>query len=318
VTVSLRAFAESDATRLAEIATASNIADGRPVVVTSTEILEELTPPNVEPSLDVVVAVDDDTIVGYGYTYMLHNPDGDERCYAFGFVDPSARGRGIGASILTTTIERAREILSSSHGRGERFVRTDCAVENTAARTLYERAGLTPVRWFSDLARPLDVPLDIATSSDVIIAPWDDFDTEVLRDVKNSAFADHWGSTPTSTENWTQLTDGYGARRDLSFVATIADTPVGLLLTHRFPADDDVVGGRYGWIDKLATLREFRGRGIASSLIAHALAAYREEGLTHAALGVDTDNPTGASRLYSNLGFVPLHGTVTYSLTLPH
>lgn len=317
MTVALRAFAESDAARLAEIATASNIADGRPVVVTQTEILEEFVPPNVEPADDVIVAVDGDTIVGYGFTYMLHNPDGDERCYVFGHVEPSARGRGIGTSILSATIERARQILSSSHGRGERFVRTDCAVENTAARILYERAGLTPVRWFSDLARPLEVPLDITKPNGVTIAPWDDFDTEVLRDVKNSAFADHWGSTPTSMENWTQMTKGYGARRDLSFVATIDDTPVGLLLTHRFPADDDVVGGRYGWIDKLATLREFRGRGIASSLIAHALIAYRKEGLTHAALGVDSDNPTGASRLYSSLGFVPLHGTVTYSLTLP-
>lgn len=314
--VSLRGYLESDAARLAEIATASNIADGRPVVVTHDEILEELAPPNVDPRTDVVVATVDSMIAGYGYTYMLHNPDGDERCYVFGHVDPPMRARGVGRLIAGATIERASELLRTSHGRGQRFLRADCAETNTSARSLFERGGLSPVRWFEELIRPLEEPIALDAPDWLVIGPWDDADSERLRQLKNDAFSDHWGSTPTSQENWEQLTNGYGARRDLSFVAMVDGDAVGLLLTHRYPADDELVGGRHGWIDKLATARNFRGRGIASALIARAVDAYRAQGLTHAALGVDTDSPTGAQTLYASLGFVPLRRTVTYSLTL--
>jgi ribosomal protein S18 acetylase RimI-like enzyme len=59
-------------------------------------------------------------------------------------------------------------------------------------------------------------------------------------------------------------------------------------------------------------LAEWRGRGVATQLLVGALESYRYEGLDYAALGVDSDNPTGAYRLYESLGFVPWRQTVTY------
>ena len=44
---------------------------------------------------------------------------------------------------------------------------------------------------------------------------------------------------------------------------------------------------------------------MASALIAHALHAFAADGLTHAMIGVDSENPTGAARLYRSLGFRP-------------
>jgi mycothiol synthase len=316
VTVVLRPFVAQDAPRLAQIATESSCADGRPVAVTAEEILEELSLPNCDPTSDVVVASTNGEIHGYGYTYMLHNPGGDERCYVFGHVDPRMRRRGIGSLIMDATIRRAHDILRSSHGAGDRFVRADCLESNADARALFERAGLIPVRWFSELARAIDPPLDSTLPDGVSIEPWSTHDGEVLRTLKNDAFADHWGSTPTSPDNWKQLTSGFGARLDLSFVAVASETPVGLLLTHRYPLDDELIGARQGWIDKLATSREWRGKGVARSLIAHAINAYRTENLTHAALGVDANSQTGANRLYEGLGFTLLRSTVTYSATL--
>ena len=316
MTVTLRSFTPDDAPRLAAIATESSCADGQPIAVTAEEILEEFCITNCDPATDVVVACTGEEIVGYGFTYMLHNPGGDERCYVFGHVDPPMRRRGIGSLILDATIRRATEILRSSHGAGDQFVRTDCLDTNADARALFERAGLTPVRWFTELARTIEPPLEAIIPEGVAIEPWSAHPEEVLRTLKNDAFADHWGSTPTSLENWRQLTSGFGARPDLSFVAVANETPVGLLLTHRFPLDDELIGARYGWIDKLATSRSWRGKGIASSLIAHAIDAYRAEHLTHVALGVDASSQTGANRLYESLGFTTLRNTVTYSVTL--
>jgi ribosomal protein S18 acetylase RimI-like enzyme len=66
----------------------------------------------------------------------------------------------------------------------------------------------------------------------------------------------------------------------------------------------------------LATLSQWRGRGVATALIAHAIDCYRVKKLTHAALGVDSDSQTRANHLYESIGFTLLHQTTTFSLTL--
>lgn len=93
--------------------------------------------------------------------------------------------------------------------------------------------------------------------------PWpadDDGDRdEEIRAAKNAAFADHWGSTPTSAHHWVQMVRGPGARRDLSFTALDEhDRVVAHCLNKRFEADDAVTGRRDGWIDNLGTLEEWR------------------------------------------------------------
>jgi GNAT superfamily N-acetyltransferase len=186
---------------------------------------------------------------------------------------------------------------------------------DSATEALLASHGFVPVRWFNDLRLALDTAPNPAPPAGVTVAPWDPGRGEELRAVKNDAFRDHWGSTPTSIEGWAQMTGGFGARPDLSFMALEGDRIVGLLLSHRYPDDDAVIGGRYGWVDKIATLRSHRGRGIATALLGAANGAYAREGLTHAALNVDTGNPTGAFGLYTRLGFEPFRGAVTHELT---
>jgi ribosomal protein S18 acetylase RimI-like enzyme len=55
-------------------------------------------------------------------------------------------------------------------------------------------------------------------------------------------------------------------------------------------------------LDCLATCRPWRRRGLATSLIAHALAAYRRAGFRRARLQVRGSN-RDAVRLYTALGF---------------
>ncbi|NCU81693.1 MAG: GNAT family N-acetyltransferase, partial [Acidimicrobiia bacterium] len=57
---------------------------------------------------------------------------------------------------------------------------------------------------------------------------------------------------------------------------------------------------------------------VAKNLITHALAKYKALGLTHAALSVDTQNPTGAHGLYTKLGFKFFRGTTTFERKPPN
>jgi ribosomal protein S18 acetylase RimI-like enzyme len=95
-------------------------------------------------------------------------------------------------------------------------------------------------------------------------------------------------------------------RPELTFLVTPDDdaaTIVAYLMTKEFGAATAVTGKREAYIDRVGTLPEHRGRGLASALLRHALAAQQEAGYDEAALDVDTLNPTGALSIYEAAGF---------------
>ena len=53
----------------------------------------------------------------------------------------------------------------------------------------------------------------------------------------------------------------------------------------------------------LAVHPEHRRRGLGEALLHHAARTYRAAGVTKVGLKVDSDNPTGAPRLYERLGY---------------
>ena len=145
---------------------------------------------------------------------------------------------------------------------------------------LAARLGFTPVRYFDDLLRPLtDLP-DLVEIEGVRIEPWGSGRDEAIRLTKNTAFLDHWGSVPATPSSWEEQLHGYGGRPDLSFVAIEERTGevVALLFTARYEADDELLGRRDAWIQTLATLRAWRGRGLGSALIGRALHCTRRTG----------------------------------------
>jgi ribosomal protein S18 acetylase RimI-like enzyme len=58
-----------------------------------------------------------------------------------------------------------------------------------------------------------------------------------------------------------------------------------------------------GYTEDISVRRPWRRRGLARALLTKSLAAHKGNGMTEAALGVDTKNPTGALRLYESVGF---------------
>jgi ribosomal protein S18 acetylase RimI-like enzyme len=196
-----------------------------------------------------------------------------------------------------------------------KYVRVDAYEYRTGNHRLYARCGFAPVRYFEELLRPLtDLP-EVRVPAGVVVVPWPDDRDEEVRLVKNTTFADHWGSTPMAPDRWHQLVRGFGGRPDLSFVALDeVGAVVAFCLNKRYEADDEVLGRRDGWIDNLGTLPQWRGRGVASALVAASLRAFADAGLTHASIGVDAESLTGASKLYRSLGFELQQRSITYQI----
>lgn len=308
---------------LAALWRATSRADHQPVEWTAEELAEELADPHVHLATDSqTIRVNGELVAAVNTRHFPADGAGDEKVHIDGAVHPDHRGQGHGRALAQWGVQRARDILAESASSGPRFIRVMTARENERAHRLYERLGFTPVRWFEDLRRPLTehdaIEPDATAHMGFRVIAWDPNRADEAREVKNLAFTDHWGSSPTSPDDWNQQIGGYASRPDLSFMA-VDETGalIGLAVNKRFPSDDAVLGGRYAWVATLGTLREWRGKGVGTALVTRSLQAFAADGNDHAAIGVDSDNPSGARRLYAALGFEPWKRQVCHQLHLP-
>ncbi|GGM23130.1 GNAT family N-acetyltransferase [Promicromonospora citrea] len=287
---------------------------------------------------------DDGALVAWAH---VEAPPGDVsqvRAFTWGGVHPDHRGQGIGRELLAWEIGRARQKLAASGkdvpGRIAVFAEDDAPA---ATLHLYERAGMTPRRYYSDLARPLTGPdagpvPEVELTGSLRLVPWSTELDEATRLAHNDAFRDHWGSQPQAPGQWTQRA---GFAPEWSFVVvddapdvdallaspdTDADTAaalragepfvVGYQLAGRYPDDFAVRGYSFGYTDILGARRAYRGRRIALAALAAGMRAFAADGMEYAALDVDTANPSGAHGLYASLGYVKQSGSRMLSIEL--
>jgi ribosomal protein S18 acetylase RimI-like enzyme len=188
----------------------------------------------------------------------------------------------------------------------------------TSLESLARRAGLTPERWYRQMQRPLvDLPEPRQIPGiDLVPFTWDR-DDEVRR-AHNAAFTEHHGSAERDAETWqTMFTGQRSFRPDLSVLAIEDGAVVGYVLAHVFEADTTATGIKETNFGQIGVLPHARGRGVAAAVIAAALRAGADNDCKRAGLEVDTDNVTGALRLYESLGFVTTRTNVSWSVERP-
>jgi ribosomal protein S18 acetylase RimI-like enzyme len=314
MTATLDAIAPSELAAIHELHHRIEAHDRIPVVMPLEEVEGWAHEPHLDLERDLRVVRIGERLAAWGRIW--HQPSGvrEERAYVFGAVDPELRGRGIGSTLLRWQLDRARELLMTSPAGLPRYVRARAYDFQTSAIRLYQRHGMEAVRWGDEMLRELATPVAAPALDGIAIVPWDSAHSEAARVSQNEAFADHWGSTPRDPGSWQHILDAFGTRLDLSFLALDGDRVVGVCRNSHFPGDEALNGRRDGWIDQISVIRSHRRRGIASALIVASLEAFRRAHFTHAALGVDSENPTGATALYRRLGFRTLHRAVTHQL----
>jgi mycothiol synthase len=129
----------------------------------------------------------------------------------------------------------------------------------------------------------------------------------------NEAFRDHWSFEPITVEDWQQFIVGRTSfRPDLTYVVMDGDEVAGFSINGISPEENTRRGRREGWVEELAVRRPWRKRGVATALLCASMHAFKAEGLQHAMLGVDTQNLSGALRVYEGVGFKPIKRYIQY------
>ncbi|MBD8583253.1 GNAT family N-acetyltransferase [Frigoribacterium sp. CFBP 8766] len=282
-----------------------------PLHVTSLSSMRQLLEmPGIDLERDSLVADEGDgQLVAWGLSFLWPVRESVVRVSVDGGVDPRRRRQGLGRDLVEWQRLRGEQHLSASDDVLPAVLAAGVEQEAKSHAALLERQGFGPARWWStlsrDLTRPVEpVPLDPA----VRLEDYSTHREEATRLARNEAFVDHWGSQASTPEVWRMLVGAATFRPDLSFVAVAAgddgeEEVVAFVLTTVEPEQWPAHGGRSAHVDYVGVRRAWRGRHLAQSLLATALARQADQGFELCVLDVDSTSPTGAVGLYDRAGF---------------
>jgi ribosomal protein S18 acetylase RimI-like enzyme len=157
----------------------------------------------------------------------------------------------------------------------------------------------------------------------IVIRPFREPDRPILRDLTVSGFEgvsiDHniderLGPIAGRTWQWRKARD---LDRDLDLLGAVLavaqDEQTGVVTGYVTMQCD--LETRIGWIHNLVVGAQSRGQGLGRRLIEHALAHFREAGMTVAKIETLEQNPIG-QYLYPSVGFIEVARQIHYAMPL--
>lgn len=226
-----------------------------------------------------------------------------EETICWAAVHPDFRGRGLATALLEDVEARGR-------GLGARVLKAGTFAEDAAARELFERRGYREARRFYHMRLDLDAPPTPPTwPPGISVSTFRPEDARTFHSALDQAFSEEWGFLSIPFEEWkrTRL-DAPETDTSLWFVARDGNEIAGVARCNR--------SENGGWIGALGVRRAWRNRGIGLALLRHAFVEFHRRGELHVNLGVDSQNPTGATRLYEKAGMRVLSEDVVYEKEL--
>jgi mycothiol synthase len=305
----LRRVTPADAGAVTELKRAAETARHGESDVTVEVVREEWALPRLDLARDVWLVDDGDGhLAGYGFCWVESLP---ATVVAEQTVHPAHRGRGLSELLLTLGEERAAELARAAGAAG--VLDVWCSEDDDARRTLYGRRGYEHIRTFLRLERGLSGPVErpVWPAGVEMRIFRRDQDEAAVHAAGEEAFRDHFRPSEMDLDEWLEFRF---VRGDLDLalwlIAWEGEQVAGAALAFETPEG--------GYIDELFVRRPWRGRGLGRALLLAACAELRRRGQTLAYLGVDSDNPTGATRLYGSAGFSQRRRpTLVYSRELP-
>jgi len=279
------------------------------VAVTEEEMALEWKTPGFNIEMDGVVAVTKDgRIVGYE---EFVNEYEHYKLRTDGYVHPQFKGQGIATAMMRAIEERARQEIELAKPDARVYLRSTLDSHDESGKSVHENEGYSPIRYHWRMHIDLDAPPPVVAFPDGIeLRPFiRERHDRIAWQAMNEAFRDHWGSHEVPFNEWSLNKFG---REDF-------DPTLWMIAW-----DGDQIAGfsqnRYrmgvGWIGTLGVRRPWRKMGLGYSLLIHSFGEFYKRGTRSIGLGVDAENPTGATRLYKKAGMHAASEFVTYEKEL--
>ena len=210
----------------------------------------------------------------------------DDLGIGIGIVRPRWRGNGLGAQL----VDRSE---ASARARGASRMQQFSLGPDKAAAALLTSKGYRDVRHFFEMAieqteapPPVGLPVEEVRKEDL----------PAFHAALDEAFQDHWEHHSTPFDEWWGRHEN-NPNLDLSVWFLIRDGDEIAAVTRN---EGNRNGG--GYIGAIGVRRPWRGKGYAKALLLHSFGVFFERGMPRVTLGVDAENPTGATHLYERVG----------------
>jgi mycothiol synthase len=313
--LSFRLFrGEEDFPGMAAVLEARRLADQIEYVETAEDLAREYKHlVNSDPYRDMLLVEAGRQVVGYSRVGWAHEDSGEHIYYHFGHLRPEWRRRGIGRAMLHYNEHHLCRLAGGHANAGEHYFSSFVAETELGAAALLESEGYRPVRHFYTMVRPslADIP-DLPLPDGLEVRPVLPDHYQAIYQANIEAFRDHWGFSSDALEPLESWLERPSFDPTLWRVAWDGDQVAGMVLSFIDRAENDAYDRRRGWTEEICVRRPWRKRGLARALIARSLVALKERGMAEAALGVDTENLSGALRLYEGMGYRPIRRSSNY------
>lgn len=252
---------------------------------------------------DMVFAEIAGQVAGYGYVEHEQENSGERIYSTHGLVVPAWRRRGIGAAILRANEQRIREI-AAEHPEGTKWVQSEHNDHQPGAAALLGTNGYREVRWSWLLTRRTGDPLPPAPMpAGLQVRPATaDNAFRIVRALED-VFAEDPHHVPSTDDDLRRMLAYPDWDFSLWRVAWDGEEVAGMILNYIIPHDTETAGRRCGWTDPVAVRRPYRRRGLARSLLAQSVQAFRDRGFDETVMLVDSHNPYHAMEVYQSVGY---------------
>jgi mycothiol synthase len=259
---------------------------------------------NCDPLRDMLFAEIGGEAVAYSRVFWKDERDGPRLYISLGFVAPAWRRQGLGVTLLRWNEERSRRIAAEHPVDIEKVHHVWTTDAETGAMALFATFGYRIVRTLIEMTRSTSEPRAACpTPEGLEVRPGEPARFRAVWDAWEEAYADHWGNTPRTEDDFARWQTSRRFQPELWKIAWDGDHVAGMVLNYVDERRNEWIGVRRGYTQDVFVRRPWRRRGLARSLLTESIRMFARMGMEETYLGVDTESPSGADVLYESLGY---------------
>ena len=266
---------------------------------------------NSDPYQDMLFAEVEGQSIAFGRVEWAIDEKSKWLGFHIAFLHPYWRRKGIGTAMLRYLEDHLRQISQELLDEGvitedtPRYFDTFASDTEIGKEALLKKARYKPVRFSYSMVRPLSEPVDVTPMPEGLeIRTVQPGQFRQVWEADHEAFRDHWGYVEGTEKDYQRWLKDPLNDPDLWKVAWEGDQVAGMVLNFLNEKENEEYHRLRGWTEDISVRKPWRRRGLARALLTRSLQMFKVMGMDHAALGVDTQNLTGALDLYKSVGFV--------------
>lgn len=254
----------------------------------------------------IIIACDGRKAVGYSRLGYYSSRPETRLYYQISFLAQESRQQGFWPLMVAENESRLRQLAVDPADVQERFFQAWASDYERDWISALESCGYRAVRRFNNMlfqleseipVKPLPPGLEVRP-----VLP------EHMRSVWEAQKEMNEGLFENVTEDWTEekYPDWLASPQNnprFWQVAWDGDQLAGMVLARIDEKDNLEHKRQHSFTENIFVRPSWRSRGVASALIGRALKVLKEQGMSTAELGVDSENESAASHLYEQMGY---------------